>query len=81
MNDKELMEDILLTVKGACDLYLHDTIEASTANVHCTFDKVLQDTLCAQDEIYQKMAQKGWYPAECADQNQINKVMQQYSAQ
>lgn len=30
MDDKNLMEDVLLTVKGACDLYLHGTIESST---------------------------------------------------
>lgn len=45
MDDKNLMEDVLLTVKGACDLYLHGTIESSTANVHNTFDQRLNETL------------------------------------
>ena len=34
MNDQCVMENLLLTTKGACDLYLHGTIESSTMNVH-----------------------------------------------
>ena len=63
MNDKDLLEDILLTVKGGSDLYLHGTIESSTPNVHSTFDKALNDSLKMQNEIYSKMAAKGWYPS------------------
>ena len=81
MNDKELFEDLLLTVKGGSDLYLHGTIESSTQNIHCTFDKALTDSLKMQNEIYSKMSQKGWYPSEQADQNKINQARQRFSAQ
>ena len=37
MNDKEIMEGILLTTKGVCDLYMHGAIESSTPNVHQAF--------------------------------------------
>ena len=49
MNERDLMEDVLLVLKGAADLYLHGTIESSTLNVHTTFEKVLNDTLCMQN--------------------------------
>ena len=62
MDDKCLMENMLLTTKGVCDLYMHGTIESATANVHCAFDKALKDSLTMQDDIYKKMAAKGWYP-------------------
>ncbi|MFT8351861.1 spore coat protein [Clostridium saccharoperbutylacetonicum] len=81
MNDKELFEDLLLTVKGESDLYLHGTIESSTQNVHGTFDKALNDSLKMQNEIYTKMSQKGWYPSEKADQNKINQAKQKFSSQ
>lgn len=61
MDDKALLEDILLTTKGACDLYMHGTIESETANVHCTFDNALSDTLKMQNDIFSQMSQKGWY--------------------
>ena len=81
MNDKDLLEDILLTVKGAADLYLHATIEASTTNVKNTFHEALHEVLKCQENIYNKMAQKGWYPQEQAQQQQIDKVKQKYAGQ
>ena len=80
MNDKNLMEDILLLEKGVCDLFLHGTIESPTANVHQTFSDSLNDALCMQDQVYDKMAEKGWYPTEQAEQNKVDSVKQKFSA-
>ncbi len=79
MEDKDIMENLLLTEKGVCDLFLHGTIESSTANVHQTFQSALNDSLCMQDEIYQKMSQKGWYSSEQAPGQQIDKVKQKFT--
>ena len=79
MNDQSIMENILLTTKGVCDLYMHGAIESGTQNVHQAFDTALNDSLCMQSDIYQKMSQKGWYPAQQADQQQINQVRQKYA--
>ena len=65
------MENMLLTTKGVCDLYMHGTIES---------DKALKDSLTMQDDIYKKMAAKGWYPSEQAEPQKIQKVKQKYSA-
>ena len=81
MNDQMIMEDILLTTKGACDLYMHGTIESATQNGQQAFDSALSDSLCMQGDIYRKMAQKGWYPSQQADQQQISQVKQKYSQQ
>ena len=59
MDDKNLMEDILLLEKGVCDLYLHGTIESSTEKVHGTFRAALTESLCMQDTLYSKMANDG----------------------
>ena len=79
MNDQMIMENILLTTKGACDLYMHGTIESATQNVQQAFDAALSDSLCMQGDIYQKMADKGWYPSQQADQQQIDQVKQKYA--
>lgn len=81
MDDKNLMEGILPLEKGVCDLYMHGTIESSTDNVHQAFNTALNDSLCMQDTLYDKMAAKGWYPAEQAEQNKINAVKQKFMAQ
>lgn len=81
MDDKNLMENILLLEKGVCDLFMHGTIESSTDRVHQTFSTALNDALRMQDDIYDKMAAKGWYPTEQVEQTKINTVKQKFSAQ
>ena len=76
--DKEIMENLLNTVKGVCDLYMHGTIESSTQNVHAAFDDALEESLCMQNEIYNQMSQQGWYPMEQAPQQQIDKVRDKF---
>ena len=79
MDDKTTMENLLNTTKGVCDLYMHGTIESATTNIRQTFDSALKETLCMQNEIYKKMAAKGWYPAEQAEQRSITKVKNKFS--
>ena len=79
MNDRAVMENILLTTKGVCDLYMHGAIESGTQNVHQAFDQALNDSLCMQDGIYQKMTAKGWYPVQQVEQQKINEVRQKFS--
>lgn len=79
MDDKCIMENLLHTTKGVCDLYLHGTIESPTMNVHQAFDNALNDSICMQDDIYKKMSSKGWYTTEQAEQQKISKVKTQFA--
>ena len=79
MDDKCIMENLLLTEKGVCALYVHGTIEASTTNVHQTFNQALNDSLCLQDDIYKQMSARGWYQTEQAEQQKIQKVKNQFA--
>lgn len=79
MNDKEIMEGILLTTKGVCDLYMHGSIESGTPNVHQAFSTALNDTLCMQSSIYQQMSDHGWYTSEQAQPQRIQQVKQKFS--
>lgn len=81
MDDKNLMENILLLEKGGCDLFMHGAIESSTDNVHQVFSTALNSALCMKDDIYDKMSAKGWYSAEQAEQQKVDSVKQKYSAQ
>ena len=81
MNDRDIMENLLLTTKGVCDLYMHGTIESSTANVHQAFTTALNNSLCMQDSIYKEMSVRGWYTTEQAQQQKIAQVKQKFSAQ
>ena len=78
MEDKDLMENELLVIKGVCDLYLHGTIEASTAEVHMAFKDALNESLDIQNKIYNLMKEKGWYKTEEVDQNKITTTKQKF---
>ena len=80
MDDKMKMEELLNVTKGTCDLYMHGAIESSTSNVHAAFDSALCESLKMQNEIYSMMSKKGWYTSERAEEQQIQKVKQKYTA-
>jgi len=61
MEDRDLMEKELLLIKGVCDLYLHATLEATTAEVHCAFKEALNESINIQNKLYNLMVEKGWY--------------------
>ncbi len=81
MDDRNTMESILLEVKGVCDLYLHGAIESATPDVHRAFDAALQDALCMQNEIYEKMQSRGWYQQSAAQPEQIAQTRRQFAGQ
>ena len=80
MDDKNLMQNLLLLEKGCCDLYMHGAVESGTQNVHMAFNSAFSDSLSMQNEIYTKMAGKGWYNPKQAEQKSINTVKEQYSS-
>ena len=79
MNDKQIMENLLLNLKGECDLMMHGAIESATANVHSAFTQALNDTVCMQNQVYDMMAKKGWYPTQNAQPQAISSVKQKFS--
>ena len=80
MDDKLIMDNILTSTKGMCDLLMHGAIEAASPEIHTAFKQVLDDTLCSQNKIYEKMTQKGWYPAQYAEQQKIQQTAQKFSS-
>lgn len=80
MDDRNLMEDVLLQTKGVCDLYLHGAIESSTPNIHSAFETALTESIKMQNELYSKMSQKGWYSTDQAEQQKIQQLKQQFSS-
>lgn len=78
MDDKSLMENLLILEKSGCDLYLHGTIESSSSSVQQSFKTALDDSLHMQERIYSEMASKGWYQPDSAEQNRLQQVKQKY---
>ena len=79
MEDRDLMENELLVIKGVCDLYLHGAIESTTAEVHCAFKEALNESLNIQNHIYNLMAEKGWYKTDTAEQQKLYETKNKYA--
>ncbi|MDD4077833.1 MAG: spore coat protein [Bacilli bacterium] len=79
MNDQNLMQDLLITVKETCDLFLHATIESGTPEVRTVFNNSLFECLRIQNEVYSKMEAKGWYPENRVQPTKINQVEQKFA--
>ncbi len=80
MNDKEIMENILLTTKGICDLYLHGSVESSTPQVHEAFTTALNDAICMQNGVYTQMESRGWYQKEQEQPQKLQQLKQKYAS-
>ena len=79
MEDRDLMENELLVIKGVCDLYLHGTLESTTSEVHSAFKEALETSLNIQNKIYNLMAEKGWYKTCEAERQKLDEAKQKYS--
>ena len=79
MQDKNLMQDILMLEKGVCDLYMHGAIESSTMNVNSAFTSALTDSLTMQSSIYKQMESNGWYTTDQADQSKVDTLKQKFT--
>ena len=79
MQDQVIMNDVLTSIKNACDIFMHGSIESATPNVNGTFKQALNDYLCMQNEVYCKMQEKGWYPVTNAEQQQSQQTKQKYA--
>jgi spore coat protein CotF len=80
MNDRNVMENLLLLEKGACDLYMHGAVEASDQRVFSSFSSALQQSLQLQNQIYTKMKEKGWYAPEMVQPEKVTQLKQKFSA-
>lgn len=79
MEDRDLMENELLVIKGVCDLYMHGALESTTAEVHCAFKEALNTSLDIQNKLYNLMSEKGWYKTTPAEQQKLDQAKQKYS--
>lgn len=75
MKDKLIMENILLLLKGTCEVYVHGTEEASNEKVHNALYNGLDEMLKMQYEVYNKMVEYGWYQVQNIKDQEITKTL------
>ncbi len=75
MKDKLTLENLLLLLKGTCEVYVHGTQEASNKKVHDILKDGLDDMLKMQFDVYNKMTEYGWYQTQNIETKEIDKTI------
>ncbi len=79
MEDRDLMENHLLVIKGVCDLYMHGSLESTTAEIHAAFKDALSESLDIQNKIYNLMSARNWYQTDTAEATKVASAKQKFS--
>lgn len=75
MQDKLLMENMLLLLKSTTEVYVHGSLESFNKPVHSILKNCLDETIKLQDELYNKMTECGWYKIENVDTKTIKQTL------
>lgn len=75
MNDKIIIENMLLLLKSTVEVYVHGSLESSNKPVHNALKSNLDEIIKMQDELYQKMTECGWYVISNINTSEVNKTL------
>ena len=79
-DDKQRMEDVLISQKHITGVYNTFLNEAVNPDVKSCLNNILNEEHDIQNQIFGQMSQKGWYQMETAEDAKVNKEKQKYSA-
>ncbi len=78
-NDRDILNDVLVTQKYLTDSFNVLVREASHDNLHQATMAILNDTHQTAREAYNLMFKKGWYALNSAAKQNVDQAYQQFS--
>lgn len=78
--EKEILGDALCSEKNATNLFNTYSNECVHDNLRDTMLNILADEHSLQNDVFNTMHDKGYYPTPEAQQNKINEARQKFSA-
>ena len=75
LTDKEMLIDVLDSLKSLAGIYHHFTIEASNDLVFDIAYDLQDEIMNEQRDCYNKLTEKGWYKMEKAPSSKINQEL------
>lgn len=79
MNEQQTMNDLLSTQKFLTGAYNSYCNEAATSAVRSTLTAILADEHRIQEQIFNEMSARGYYPLEKAEENKISSTKQKFA--
>lgn len=78
LNDRDYLNDMLLTEKYMCVSYVHALQEASHQALYQDIKTIFDQEADLQRDLYNVMFNKGWYKLESQDPQKIVQTQQQF---
>lgn len=78
-DDRAKITDLLSTQKHLTAVYNTFCCEAATATVRNCLLSVLEDEHHIQEELFDEMNARGWYPVEKAEESKIHAAKQKFA--
>lgn len=80
-DDREILNDALISQKFLTDDYNIFAGECSTPAVYNDFMNILAEEHQIQNEVFQEMSKRGWYQTQPAEQQKINEAKTKFLGQ
>ena len=77
-DEKLMLDDSLNSQKFIASAYNCDVMEAATPELRRCFAGILEDEHRIQQELFEEMSSRGYYPVEKAKEEKINETKQKY---
>ena len=78
-SDKDILIDILSSIKSLASLYHNFSVEASNDLVFDISSDLREEIFDEQRDCYNLLYSKGWYQVEQQPQNKISKDVEKYN--
>lgn len=79
LNDEDMLNDVLISMKHLVSSYGIALNEASNKNVYKLFLNVLTNSSKVQAELFDIAFKKGWYTLEIADETKIENAYNKFN--
>lgn len=78
-SEKDILIDVLTSIKSLANLYHNFSIESSNDLVFDISSDLREEIYDEQRDYYNLLCSKGWYKPEQQPQNKLNKDIEKYS--
>ena len=78
MTDREILNDVLTSIKSLAGLYHHFSIEASNDFVFDIASDLKEEIFDEQRDYYNTLVSKGWYKVETQPTSKINQELTKF---
>ncbi len=78
-DDKCMLHDLLNSEKHLTGTYNSNLSESATTSVQNCLNSMLNDSHAIQQQVFNEMSTRGWYPVEKAEDTKLNQIKQKFS--